>query len=241
MQYLRSLIYAIGLIPLTIFFVILSLLIYLLPFQQRFKIVSGWARCNLYWLKLTCGLTHHVQGLDNIPQGPAIIMCNHQSAWETMALQLVFPPHVWVLKKELLWIPLFGWGLATLKPIAINRSAGREALKQVAEQGKDRLNRGCWVVIFPEGTRIPFGETRRYAKSGGMLAARTGRMMVPVAHNAGYFWPKNGFLKKPGVIDLVIGPPIDPEGKSAAEITEEARQWIEPTVASISEPLHGEA
>lgn len=237
MQFLRSLIYFIGLIPLTIFFVTLSLLIYFLPFKQRFKITSGWARSNLWWLKLTCGLSHHVQGLDNIPTGPAIIMCNHQSAWETLAMQLYFPPHVWVLKKELLWVPVFGWGLATLKPIAIKRSAGREALRQVVEQGVDRLSKDCWVVIFPEGTRIPFGETRRYAKSGGLLATKTGHVVVPVAHNAGYFWPRKSFLKKSGVIDMVIGPVISPEGKNAAEITEEVRQWIEPTVASLSEPL----
>lgn len=228
MQLFRSIIYFLGVIPLTFFYVTLSLMIFILPFNLRYKIISGWARCNLWWLKHVCGLSHRVSGLDNIPQGPAIIMCNHQSAWETLVLQKLFPPQVWVLKKELLWIPVFGWGLATLNPIAIDRKAGRQSLKQVVEQGIDRLKKGRWVTIFPEGTRIAPGEKKRYGKSGGLLAEKSGYPVVPVAHNAGLFWPKNGFLKKPGVIDLVIGPVIDPAGKTAEQITTEVQQWIEP-------------
>ncbi len=231
----RSILYFLGIVPLTIFFSILSVLIVFLPFKRRYKIVSGWARCNIWWVKITCGLSFRLHGKENIPKEASIIMCNHQSTWETLALQFIFPPQVWVLKKELLWIPIFGWGLATLSPIAIDRNAGRKALRQVVDQGKERLQKGYWVTIFPEGTRIPVGQTRRYGKSGGVLAEESGAKIVPVAHNAGLFWPRNSFLKKPGVIDIFIGEAIEAEGKGADLITEEIRQWIEPMVKQLSE------
>ena len=239
MLLIRSALYFIGIIPLTIIFVIISLLIFFLPFKLRYRIISKWAACNLWWLKHVCGLSYRVHGEENIPAGPAIIMCNHQSAWETLALQLIFPAQVWVLKRELLWIPIFGWGLAALNPIAIDRKSGRKALLQVTEQGSDRLKNGIWVTIFPEGTRIAPGETRRYGKSGGLLAETTGFPIVPVAHNAGLFWPKNSFMRKPGVIDLVIGPVIEIGGKDAEQITEEVRRWIEPEVNKLTSQVSG--
>lgn len=235
MLIIRSILYFLGIIPLTIFFVTLSLLIVFLPFKRRYKIVSGWAWSNVWWVKVTCGLSYRLHGKENIPEEASIIMCNHQSTWETLALQFIFPPQVWVLKKELLWIPVFGWGLATLNPIAIDRNAGRKALRQVVEQGKERLKKGAWVTIFPEGTRIPIGKTRRYGKSGGVLAEESGALIVPVAHNAGLFWPRNSFLKKPGVIDIHIGKPIKTKGKDADQIIEEVRLWIEPKVKQLSE------
>ncbi len=235
MVLLRSVIYFIFLIPLTIFYVLLSLLISFLPFPIRYKIISSWARINVWLLKVICGVNYQIRGQENIPAEASIIMCNHQSAWETLTLQFIFPPQVWVLKRELLWIPIFGWGLATLKPIAIDRKSGREAVKQVIEQGKQRLENGIWVTIFPEGTRIAPGKTRRYGKSGGLLAEKTGALIVPVAHNAGLCWPRNSFVKKPGVIEMVIGPAIDPKGKDAEQITEEVRQWIDPMVKKLLE------
>ncbi len=233
MVFLRSLIYFLGVVPLTIFYSFVGLLVFWLPFQQRFQIVSGWARINLRWLEFICGLSFRVEGVENIPEEPAIIVSNHQSAWETLALQQIFPPHVWVLKRELLWIPVFGWGLASLKPIAIDRKSGRLALKQVVEQGIERLKNHCWVVIFPEGTRLDPGKTRRYGKSAGLLAEKSDRPIVPVAHNAGLFWPRKGLLKKAGVITIQIGPVIRPEGKNAEALTTEVQEWIQPRVDSL--------
>lgn len=235
MLFIRSLIYFLGVIPLTVLYTCLGLLFIWLPFKLRFRLISGWARNNLRWLKLTCGLSFEVTGRENIPTGPAIIVSNHQSAWETLAMQQIFPPHVWVLKRELLWIPVFGWGLAALRPIAIDRKSIRQALKQVVEQGLDRLASGAWVVIFPEGTRLKPGETRRYAKSAGLLAEKSACDIVPVAHNAGCFWPKQGFLKYPGVIQLHIGPVISAQGKSAEELTEATQKWIQPRVDQLVE------
>ena len=233
MVYIRTGIYYFLIIPLTIFYVLLSLLICFLPFPLRYKIISSWARIHVWLLKVVCGMDYRIQGEENIPEEASIIMSNHQSAWETLALQFIFPPQVWVLKKELLWIPIFGWGLATLKPIAINRKAGGKALMQVVEQGTERLKKGIWITIFPEGTRIEPGKTRRFGKSGGVLAGTSGTLIVPVAHNAGLLWGKNSFVKRPGVIDLVIGPVIETTGKDSDQITEEVRQWIDPMVKKL--------
>jgi 1-acyl-sn-glycerol-3-phosphate acyltransferase len=186
------------------------------------------------WLKITCGLDWRVEGLENIPPGNAIILCKHQSAFETMALQRIFPPQVWLLKRELLWIPFFGWGLAMLEPIAIDRKAGRESLNKLVAQGIKRLTAGRWVVIFPEGTRVAPGEEKRYALGGASLAERSGYPVVPVAHNAGEYWPKHGFIKRPGTIRVAIGPVIDSRGRSAADINALAKEWIEAKVREIS-------
>ncbi len=151
-------------------------------------------------------------------------------------IQLLFPPQVWILKRELLWIPIYGWGLATMRPIAIDRDAGVRSLKQIVRQGTERLKAGLWVVVFPEGTRIAAGEREKYHPGGGMLAERSGYPIVPVAHNAGYLWPRNSFLKWPGEITMVIGKPIEPAGKKAHAITLEVAQWIESTVARLPAP-----
>lgn len=163
-------------------------------------------------------------------------MCKHQSAWETIALQLEFPAQVWVLKKELLWIPIYGWGLAVMHPIAINRSSAVKAMRQIVSQGCARLKEGLWVVIFPEGTRVAPGEKGKYLPGGGMLAEKSGYPIIPIAHNSGYFWPKSSFRKWPGTIKMVIGPAIETEGKSASEITRETEAWIETTITKLPVP-----
>jgi len=198
-----------------------------LPHRWRFLIVSGWARFSLACLRLFCGVRIVVEGREHIPAGPAVIACKHQSTLETLALQGIFPAHAWVLKRELLFIPFFGWGLAALEPIAIERSAQRRALKQVLEQGLDRLRRGIWVLIFPEGTRMPPGVAGRYAQSAAALALRAGCPLVPVAHNAGLCWPRQGWLRHAGTVTFRIGPPIEPRGRSAAELTAAIEAWIE--------------
>ena len=205
----------------------------LLPFPARYRLIRQWARFQVFMLQALCGLRYRVEGREHLPENAAIIMAKHQSAWETIAFQEIFPQQTWVLKRELMWIPLFGWALALLRPIAIDRNAGRKAIEQVIEQGRDRLKSAIWVVVFPEGTRVAPGARRRYGIGGAVLAVETGYPVVPVAHNAGSFWPRRGFLKRPGTIRVVIGPVIDPYGKSAEEIRQLAEEWIEDTMADL--------
>ena len=226
MLFLRSLIYAIGMWIFTPLFMTSALLIAPLPARTRYCYISIWAKTMLWWLRITCNISHRIIGAENIPNHPSIILSKHQSAWETLAFQTIFPPQVWVLKRELLWIPFFGWGLALTSPIAINRSAGREALKQLVTQGKDRLKRGFWVVIFPEGTRIAPHATSKFHIGGAWLASHTQATVVPVAHNAGEFWGKNSFIKKPGVITASIGQAIDCTGLKPNVINAQVESWI---------------
>jgi 1-acyl-sn-glycerol-3-phosphate acyltransferase len=211
----------------------LSLLTIVLPFSWRYRIIRQWARWQMFMLIKLCGLHYRVEGREHLPPGAAVILSKHQSAWETIAFQEIFPPQTWVLKRELLWVPLFGWALALLRPIAIDRRAGRKAIEQVIEQGRERLQSGIWVVVFPEGTRVAPGTRRRYGVGGAVLAAATGYPVVPVAHNAGSFWPRRGFLKKPGTVRVVIGPVIDPRGRKAEEIIKQTEEWIETKMAEL--------
>lgn len=233
---LRATLFYLGLAAATPVFTLLGLVLLAAPFRLRFATVSRWAAFNLWWLRRTCNLGFEVVGRENIPARAGIILCKHQSAWETLALQLVFPAQAWLLKRELLWIPIYGWGLATMNPIAIDRSAGVRALRQLVRQGRERLESNIWVVIFPEGTRVAPGRRGTYQPGGGLLAAETGRPVIPVAHNAGWFWPRRSFRKHPGHIRMVIGPPIASDGRSAKEITALAEEWIESTVAGLPVP-----
>jgi 1-acyl-sn-glycerol-3-phosphate acyltransferase len=203
-----------------------------LPFKGRWAIARSWARLNLWFLKALCGLDFAVQGRENIPQGFHVAMWKHSSTWETIAQALVFPEQAWVLKRELLWIPVVGWALRLMQPIAIDRSAGSGAVRQVVAQGRQRLQQGRWVVIFPEGTRTGVGENRKYGISGALLAIEAGVSIVPVAHTAGYFWPRRGWLKKPGTIRVVIGKAIASQGRDARELTAEIQAWMETTIAA---------
>lgn len=236
MPVLRSLLFSLGMGVSTLIFAPLSVMTFPFPFAVRYGFISQWARFNLWWLEKTCRLSYKVAGQENIPASNAIIFCKHQSAWETLALQRIFPPQVWVLKRELLWLPLFGWGLAMLEPIAIDRKSGKQAIRQLLEQGARRLQDGRWVVIFPEGTRIAPGHKGRYAPGGAILAENTGYPVVPVAHNAGEFWPRRGFIKRPGVIQIVIGPAIETSGRRAEEINQLAEAWVEGKMQEISTP-----
>lgn len=233
LRVVRSALYALFQLLVTPVFATLSLLTFPLPLHGRYRVISLWARMMVKAAELMCGIRYRVIGAENIPHEACIILSNHQSAWETFVFQLVFPPQVWVLKRELLWIPFFGWGLAMLAPIAIDRSAGRRALRQTYEQGKDRLSRGFWIVIFPEGTRVDPGEDRAYQSGGAWLAVKTGAKIVPVAHNAGVCWPRNAFLKRPGVITVKIGEAIDPRGMNVNELNARVEQWIKSQVPRL--------
>lgn len=212
-----------------------SMVVFVFPFRPhtRYRLASGLAYSMMWLLRVICGIRMEVRGAQNIPAQPCIVMCKHQSAWETFALQTVFPPQVWVLKRELLWLPFFGWGLAVTSPIAIDRSKGKQAMRQLLEQGADRLRRGFCVVIFPEGTRTAYGTRGRYKAGGGVLAESTGALVVPVAHNAGKLWRRNAFLKYPGTVVMSIGNPIDPRGLKADEINRRVEDWIEGEMARL--------
>ena len=207
-----------------IFFVSASLF---LPYRGRFALARVWAHVIMAVLRWTCRLDYRVEGREHLPAGNHIALMKHSSSWETAAQALLLPPQVWVLKRELTWIPVVGWGILQLRAIAINRGGGASVVRQVIDQGKARLAEGEWVVIFPEGTRMPPGETRKYGSSGALLAAETGKLIVPVAHDAGYYWPRRGLLKKPGTIRVVIGPPIAAAGRHPRDVNAEAQAWIE--------------
>ncbi len=211
----------------------LALLTAPLPLRWRYRFIVQWARFHIWLARWWLKINYRVEGKANLPSGPAVVLSKHQSAWETLAYPLIFPRITWILKRELLWIPLFGWALALLKPIAINRRAARRAFEQITSQGRARLEEGTWVVVFPEGTRVAPGHRRPYKSGGGALAAKTGYPVVPVAHNAGSFWPRRGFVKNPGTVRVVIGPVIDSQGKTAEQITREAEEWIEKTMVEL--------
>ena len=222
-----------GLVVSTVVFALLAPLTAPLPYRARYRFITRWSRFNLWWLGATCGLRYIVEGAGNLPGEPAVVLCRHESMWETLALQTLFAPQTWLLKRSLLRIPFFGWGLALLRPIAIDRTSGHEAMRAFIREGGRCLDDGLWVVVFPEGTRLAPGERRAFRRSGALLAKRTGRAVVPIAHNSGDFWPRRGFIKRPGTIRLAIGPAIDPGDASATEINQRAEEWIHERVASI--------
>lgn len=238
LRLIRSLLFSAAMIVSTVLTALVIVLLAFLPFTLLSRIASLYARFIMSSLKLLCGIDYQVRGLDNIPmaakEGAGIIFSKHQSAWETYALQIFFPPQVWVLKRELMWVPFFGWGIAALKPIAINRSSGSKAVKQIIEQGKQRLADGIWVTFFPEGTRVAPGKSKKWGIGGAVLAEHSGYPVVPVAHNAGEFWGRRQLLKKPGTIQVIIGPPIETRGRKASEINAEAQAWMDASMAEIS-------
>jgi 1-acyl-sn-glycerol-3-phosphate acyltransferase len=226
MSFLRAILFWFGFSILTILTAILLILTKLVRIPVQFGLVRVWSLVNLKWLKITQGLDFVVEGIENIGTGPAVVMGNHQSAWETIVCQLYFSPSAWVLKRELLWIPVFGWGLWTMNPIAINRGKGKRAVTQLLEIGNDRLEQNYFILIFPEGTRVPPHKTKKYKMGGALLAEKTRVPVIPFAHNAGHFWPKNSFSVKQGCVKMVIGEPFDTTGMSAEEILRKTETWV---------------
>jgi 1-acyl-sn-glycerol-3-phosphate acyltransferase len=224
---LRSVLFALFQAVVTPFYALVALATYPLGPFARYRVISGYARLMVAAARQTCGIRYCVIGAENIPAEPCIILAKHQSAWETLAFQVIFPPHVWVLKRELLRVPFFGWGLAMLSPIAIDRASGTRALKQTLEQGRERLRSGFFIMIFPEGTRVAPGARGRYHAGGAWLAIKAGVPVLPVAHNAGECWRRNAFLKFPGSITVSIGAPIPPRGLKAEELIAQVESWIE--------------
>jgi 1-acyl-sn-glycerol-3-phosphate acyltransferase len=233
---LRSLLFNLTMWVTVPFYASLMLLTAVLPYRVRYRLIMAWPRFHVWLARRLLGITYRIEGGEHLPTGAAIVMAKHQSTWETLALPGILPPLTFILKRELLWIPFFGWGLSLLRPIAIDRNAGQQAMEQVVTQGRQRLREGTWVVVFPEGTRVAPGQRKRYKRGGAVLAAETGYPIVPLAHNAGQFWPRRGFLKKPGVVRVVIGPPIHSPGKTAEQLLGEAEEWIETTMYKLEAP-----
>lgn len=225
--FLRSLLFSVGGVVSVTAWSLLSLLTWPFSLRIRYGVVRQWARFMVWWLGVTCRVRTVLSGVENIPAQPCVILVKHQSTWETLFMQHLFVPQVWVLKRELLWVPVFGWALALLKPIAIDRKDGRGAMRQVLAQGKQRLEEGDWVVIFPEGTRVAPGTRGQYHAGGAILAAHAKSNILPIAHNAGEVWPRRGFIKYPGTIHFVIGPPIDGNHRSGKELIALTEAWIE--------------
>jgi 1-acyl-sn-glycerol-3-phosphate acyltransferase len=230
---LRSTVYALLQIIVTPPYSIIALLTFPLPPLTRYAVISAWSRLMVWGAEHICGIRYRVLGAENIPGDPCVILAKHESAWETLAFQKIFPPQVWVVKRELLWIPFFGWGLAMLSPVAIDRRGGLRALRQTLEQGRERLTRGFSIVIFPEGTRTAPGVHGNYQAGGALLAIQTGAPVLPVAHNAGNYWRRHAFMKYPGVVTVSIGPLVRPAGLKPAELMSAVEQWIENEMARI--------
>ena len=233
---LRALLFLLFQAVVTPIYAAVFLLCCWLPRIPRYLIARHWCRVNLLAARWICGIRWRVIGRENIPASPHIVMSKHSSTFETLALNLYFPPLSFVAKKELLSIPFFGWGFALASPITIDRQAGHDAMQQMIRQGRARLAQGFWIVIYPEGTRIRAGTRARYKTGGARLAIGLPAPVLPVAHNAGYLWPKGLFGKKPGTITLSIGPSMSPDGKDTAQLTQEIESWIEGEVARLGAP-----
>lgn len=241
MNVLRSALFMLILLIVTPPYALFVLLCFPLPHRARRKSVEPWVHFAIWLVKHVLGIDYRLLGRENIPNRPAVILCKHQSAWETLILQEVFPLVLYVWKKELKQLPFFGWALAVIPMISIDRGAGKDALKQLVDQGRDRLGKGYSVIIFPEGTRAAPGHKRRYKIGGAHLGVETGAPVLPVALNSGEFWGRNAFFKTPGTVTLSIGPAIEPAGLDATQVNERAEAWIEAEMRKISPHLYREA
>ncbi len=232
---LRATLFWIVFMPTIVVFAVLVSVSGFLPFAWRIELIKLWGRINLSWLKVTCGLDYEVEGLEHIPDQGFIVMSKHSSTWETIAIQCWFKPMAWVVKRELTWIPFFGWGLLAMQAIALNRGTGRQAIRQLVDEGQQRMQQDRIVMLFPEGTRVLPGQRKPFKIGGAILAAKTGYPIIPIAHNAGEFWPRHSWIKWPGKIRVVIGPPIEPADKKPDQIIHEVEDWITQTCDQISD------
>jgi len=233
--FLKSLLFYVLVALLTVVWAFVCMLVAPLPYNQRYWVTARW-NVTVIWLgKVLCGMNYRVIGVENLPDAPVILLSKHQSAWETIFYLMYMPrPLVFVFKKELHWIPFFGWGLALLRMIPIDRSKGKDAFAHVVVQGKKRLANGQWIIMFPEGTRIAVGKKGVYKGGGARLAVETGATVVPLAMNSGDCWPKNSFIKKPGTITVSVGKPIPATGRDPFELMTEVETWIEAEMRVIS-------
>ena len=233
--FLRSLFFVLVILLVTPVWACVCLLAAPLPYNRRYYVTSRWNVFAIWLAKVVCGIRYRFKGWENLPDAPVILMPKHQSAWETIFLLCMMPrPLVFVFKKELLYVPFFGWALGLLRMIPIDRSSGKNAFRQVVTQGKKRLADGQWIIMFPEGTRIAVGQKGQYKSGGSRLAIQTKALVVPIALNSGECWPKNTFIKQPGTITVSIGPPISPEGQTPDSLLQQVESWIETEMQVIS-------
>lgn len=233
--FVRSLLFALIMLIVTPIWAIVCFVFAPFPYRTRYFVTSRWNVFIIWLAKVLCGIRYQIKGWENLPDSPAILLSKHQSAWETIFLLWKMPrPLVFVLKRSLIYIPLFGWALALLRMIPIDRKNGKDAFAQVAREGRQRLKDGQWIIMFPEGTRIPVGQQGKYKLGGTRLAVETNTIVVPIALNAGECWPRNAFIKRPGLITVSIGKPISPEGRNAAELMQQVENWIESEMRVIS-------
>ena len=236
MTALRSALFLAILIAFTPFYWVLVMLS--APFSRlaRYRVIIGWNRFALWLIRNLLGIEHAIDGRENIPREPCVILSKHQSAWETIAYSTIFPPHVYVIKRELLWIPFLGWGLGLMSPIAINRADRKRAMQRLIEVGGQRLAQGFAIMVYPEGTRVPAGRRGVYKLGGAVIAVNNGAKVLPVAHNAGLVWPRNSFLKHPGKVTVSIGPTIDTVGLTAEQVIQRTEEWIEGEMERLAPP-----
>jgi 1-acyl-sn-glycerol-3-phosphate acyltransferase len=237
MAAVRALVFLLFQTFVTPFYAAAMLLFFWLPRVPLYKMAASWCRVVLFGARWICGIRYRVVGLENVPTSPTIVLSKHSSTWETLTLTQFFPPLAYVAKKELLSIPFFGWGFRLASPITIDRSAGTDAMQQIAVQGRERFRQGFWIVLYPEGTRIPPGRRAKYKTGGARLAVELGVSVIPVAHNAGYLWPKGLFGKHPGTLTMSIGRPIPSVGRDAQSLMAEVEDWIEAEVARLGDPV----
>ena len=234
LQWILSVLYIIFMVTTVIVYALVLILLFWAPHQWRFNVGKAWCNLQLKALKYGLGIDYEIIGRENIPDHACVVYWKHTSSWETFLTFSMWPKQCWVLKHELTFIPIFGWALKLVDPIAINRKGGRSAVQQVVRQGRRKLEQECWINIFPEGTRVPPHTTKRYGKSGAILAKETGTPILPIAHNAGDLWPRHSILKRRGKITVSIGPLVRPEDRTVDEISDTAQQWIESEMGKIS-------
>jgi 1-acyl-sn-glycerol-3-phosphate acyltransferase len=232
----RSILYQVILVVVVIPYCVLVYCAAPFPRQFRWQVIAGWPRFAFWLSRHLLGIDYEVRGRENIEREPCVILSKHQSAWETIAYTSIFPPHVYVIKRELLWLPFLGWGLAVMSPIAINRADRKRAMKRLIELGGERLKQGFSIMVYPEGTRIAVGRRGIYKLGGAVIAVQNGAKVLPVAHNAGLLWPRNSFLKYPGKVTVVIGQPIDTSGLTAEQVMRRVEDWIEGEMQHLTPP-----
>ena len=235
MQLVGSLIFTLYFLASIIIWSAVVSLSFWLPHERRFGLARVWARSIMWMARVCCGLTFEVEGRDNFPDEAVVILQKHSSAWETMAGFMYCPPHTWVIKRELMLIPILGTALSVVRVIPINRRGRRSAVGQVIAKGSARLKDGINIMIYPEGTRVAPGIHSRFGRSGALLATSAGAPVVPIAHNAGDYWGRQQLVKRRGCIKVVIGEPIKTVGRDADEVNDEAVQWMDRTMARISD------
>jgi 1-acyl-sn-glycerol-3-phosphate acyltransferase len=243
MRFIRSLLLMIYLVVYTVPYATACFIAF--PFMradQRYWMAAAWCRSTIVVMRYLNGIRYSIEGMENLPDGPAVLLSKHQSAWETLAFPALMPrPLCYVFKRELLFVPFFGWTMGLLKMVHIDRRQGKDAFQSVVRQGRKYMSEGAWVIMFPEGTRTRVGAQGKYKSGGARFAVEAGVPVVPIAHNAGHVWPRKSFLKYAGIVTMSIGKPIDTTGLAPDEVNRRVEQWIETEMRRIDPGSYSQA